>query len=116
MVKPLCVTLGIGGFLLSSTLVAQAHTLLGGGKSLCTLCLVSKDVANDVKHLSTKACSPTPATDQSPWVDFQGLFHQGGGPVDIHGTQCSGEVTSVDNAQGAFIALCCIQNQLPAPQ
>jgi len=102
--KPLYVTFGMAGFLLSSALVAHAWEV---GPSLCTLCLVEEDVAKDPKALK---CSNPNATSKTPWTDFQGLFHQGGGPVDIHGPGCTGEVTNITNTKGGFIALCCVPN------
>jgi hypothetical protein len=95
---------------LSSALVAQAWE---AGPSLCTLCLVDKDVA---KNSTALKCSDPKATPKTPWTDFQGLFHQGGGPVDIHGPGCIGEVTNITNTQGGFIALCCVSNNFQQQQ
>jgi len=101
MLKPLFVTFGMAGFLLSSAAVAQAHV------SACTLCTVPINPATH-KPDTTMACGGT-------WPDFQAAFFSpNGNHAQVHAAGCTSGLDDTRTGPGPNLALCCVKvNPVP---
>lgn len=86
MMKPLFVTFGMAGFLLSSALVAQANSLQCPTVDACTLC--------------ADQCG-------GGWPNNEGSFQGTGNLTKVRGKDCTGTVGTVTKPGNTDIHLCC---------